>query len=236
MFSWSTIMWTSGILFIVWLIYKIRGYVLNFIGFQSFHATIRHVMSIIQINRSKPFNQGPKVNFNTLTLHILSKYPLIEVTPQWSLIFYNEFNETLLFTVKRLNLVFIVETDKPIKKTFEFTKTRLDNGRVVTFVMKQMYYHMYYSSDDYTEPDAVLIYNNTSTMLEKGEDLIHTDISYRNMTAKRGVFLVLLDNSGERLLRGIRILEQVRPDKKFRVLDHQHTPQTNYYFSLLKRE
>ena len=58
---------------------------------------------------------------------------------------------------------------------------------------------MLFSSDQYTEPDVVVVYGNTEEMNIGKENDIHTEISYHNMVYNPESVLVLADVTKEML-------------------------------------
>ena len=78
--------------------------------------------------------------------------------------------------------------------------------RVITYsVRQQSEYHMFFSSEEYTEPDVVVVYGNAyemnSSPSEEELENVHSEISYRNMTYSRDTVLVLMDESKPELVR-----------------------------------
>ena len=74
-----------------------------------------------------------------------------------------------------------------------------------------MLYHMYFSSQDYTEPDVAVVYGNTQEMSSGKEDDIHSEISYSNMTSSRDTVLVLMDVTKDLVNQGVRTVNATRP-------------------------
>ena len=70
---------------------------------------------------------------------------------------------------------------------------------------------MYFSSEEYTEPDVVYICGNSEEMLSMDEDDIHSDMSYRNMTYNPSTVLVLVDETRDLVCQGIRSVNAARP-------------------------
>ena len=70
---------------------------------------------------------------------------------------------------------------------------------------------MYFSSQEYTEPDVVCICGNSVEMLSMDEDDIHSDMSYRNMTYNPSTVLVLVDQTKDLVSQGIRSVNAARP-------------------------
>ena len=89
-----------------------------------------------------------------------------------------------------------------------------DKGKVITFSIHQMLYHMFYSSMDYSEPDVVIIYGNTDEMSSSDVEDIHTDMSYRNMSSSRDTVLILTDVNKDRLRQGVKAVNAARPMKQ----------------------
>ena len=85
-------------------------------------------------------------------------------------------------------------------------------GRVVTYsLIQQMKYHMFFSSDEYSKPDIVVIYGNNQEMSGSNEDAIHTEISYRNMTYSHDTVVVLMDATKDLVKQGVRAMNKAQP-------------------------
>ena len=69
---------------------------------------------------------------------------------------------------------------------------------------------MLFSSPEYTEPDVVVIYGNEHEMSTSGKDVIHSEISYRNMTHSRDTVLVLMDATKDLVIQGIKAVKAVQ--------------------------
>ena len=70
-----------------------------------------------------------------------------------------------------------------------------------------MLYHMYYSYEEYTKPDVVVVYGNKGEMSASNESEIHSEISYCNMISSRGTVLVLTDVPKGLLKEGVTIVK-----------------------------
>ena len=68
-------------------------------------------------------------------------------------------------------------------------------NHTITDSKQQMLYHMFFSSPQYTEPDIVVIYRNTSEMSLNDGDDTNTKISYQNITSSKDTILVLMDKT-----------------------------------------
>ena len=115
-------------------------------------------------------------------------------------------------------MVFIVQ-GKPFKQFFFSHNSQLsihrcrdckDKGRIITYSVQPMNYHMYFSSEEYVEPDAVFVYGNVGEMSLNGEDDVHSYISYRNMVYNPSTVLVLVDETKELVEQGIRAVNAAR--------------------------
>lgn len=136
--------------------------------------------------------------------------------------------------LKKLNLTFIVQEDEDFKKTIKSPVNKLSGNRIVTYAIKHMLYHMFYSTDEFIEPDAVVILDNADTML-RSEDELHREISYRNITSKARTALVLVDRTEKQLDRGVKAVNESRP------VDQEHgqyvvTESSRYMFTMLRRK
>jgi len=225
-------MWVFGIVLGIFLtgascmLYLITLFLAWLLRYYSFHWSIQHIIKEMQhFKRHFPLKE-----FTTLTFHIVSKYPLFDKEPEWEKIM-SDFRNPDLVNTKTLNLVFIVESEEPFKPLLKSKKTNLSKDRVVTHTMKQMFYHMYYSSDEYIEPDAVLVYN-TSMMLENENDALHSGISFRNIMSNENAILALFDSTKENLKQGVRAVESAQPD--LFVWDYRTTPWNRFHFTFIQ--
>ena len=156
---------------------------------------------------------GPLEDLSTLTLHVVNSSPLFDSKP-WECFMHR------LPKLKQLNVVFIIQ-GKNFNESFNHNyamnlqrcKDCQVKNRIITYSVQQMLYHMYFSSQDYTEPDVVVVYGNTDEMSGSGkeEDDIHSEISYSNMTNCRDTVLVLTDVSKDLVKQGVRAVNAARP-------------------------
>ena len=70
---------------------------------------------------------------------------------------------------------------------------------------------MYFSSDEFIDPDVVVVYGNTLEMSSSEVDDIHTEISYRNMTYSQNTVLVLMDATLDLVKQGARAVNNAQP-------------------------
>ena len=73
---------------------------------------------------------------------------------------------------------------------------------------------MYFSSEEYTNPDVVVIFGNDFEMMYNGRcegNLIHSEISYPNMIHNRETVLVLTDYSKDHVKNGVLKVNAVEP-------------------------
>ena len=94
--------------------------------------------------------------------------------------------------------------------------------RVITYTVQPSQYHMFFSSEGYTEPDVVVVYGNAYEMMSSSEgEKVHSEISYRNMTYSRDTVLVLMDETKELVRQGVNAVKAARS------VDQLISPQTN---------
>ena len=120
--------------------------------------------------------------------------------------------------LKELNVVFILQgkcfndsinlNDRLILKRCKDCHIK---NRVITYSVHQKLYHMFFSSEEYTEPDVVAVYGNTEEMSTDGDDDINSKISYKNMTYSKNTVLVLMDEDNDLLRQGVRAVHAARP-------------------------
>lgn len=191
----------------------------------SYHTSLRHVIRTLQRLRK---NRSMK-ELATLEIHIVSRNPVFDTSPWWEL-FVNGVQH-----LQNLNLVFIVQGPVSPTMTDGANVPLLSDDKIINFQVKHMLYHMFFSSEDYNEPDAILIYDNM--MLVNGADDIHNEISYRNMTSSKKTVLVLLDTKEELLKQGVKAVNAVRPmDQPKLPGQPMVTLVSRYYFTCLKRK
>ena len=121
--------------------------------------------------------------------------------------------------LKQLNIVFILQ-GRSFRQSFPLlTLDRTmcnrcgdcsDKDRVITFSLQQMFYHMFFSSAEYTDPDVVVVYGNAHEMSATNEDAIHSNISYRNKTHNQNTVLVLMDATHDLVSQGGRVVDAVQ--------------------------
>lgn len=221
------------------LIWFIRSVFLSFYNWArdrlSYNASLRHIFRTLQKVRKE---RGQK-DLSTLDVHVVSRRPMYHCDPWWGIFMYDMRNQNKLTGqwpsgVKKLNLTFIVQQeDDAFKKTIG-PEHKCGSNRVITYALKHMLYHMYYSSDEYIEPDAVVILDNYDTMLRK-EDELHRDISYRNITSKARTALILVDRIDEQLDRGVKAVNEARPvDKEHS--EYVTSEYSRYKFVMLRRK
>ena len=119
--------------------------------------------------------------------------------------------------LKQLNVVFINQ-GRPFRQSFYllFNSSSKCNrcadcaekGRVMYYSVHQMFYHMFFSSSEYTEPDVVVIYGNGHEMPGDGKDGLHSEISYSNMTHSRDTVLVLMDATEDLVKEGVKAVDR----------------------------
>ena len=176
---------------------------------------LSYSMSILYALQSLPgrricHEQRPLEDMITLDIHVVSNNPLLD-SEAWELFMHR------LPKLKQLNVVFIVQ-GKPNRHFIDlnviFSLLRCSDckgkDRFITYSLHQMQYHMFFSSEEYTEPDAVVVFDSSHMSASK-EDAIHSEISYRNMTYSRNTVLVLTDAKKDRLIQGVKAVNAARP-------------------------
>jgi len=220
--GWMLVIWETVKFFYNW--WKDRS---------SYNTTLRHIFRTIQKLRK---TRGQK-DLSTLDVHIVSRRPLYHCDPWWSIFKFGLERERCLDGwipgLKTLNLTFIVQEEDTFKKTVPPVH-KFSGNRTVNYSIKHMLYHMFYSEDEYTEPDAVVILDNEYTMLGE-EDELHRDISYRNITGKARTALVLVDRTTKQLDKGVTAVNEARPvDEEYN--QYMSTDHSRYKFTILRRK
>ena len=152
----------------------------------------------------------PLEELTSLEVHIVTSIPLFD-SEAWEVFLHR------LPNLKQLKVVFVMQ-GREFRQSFGLIKNMTiqrcnnckDNNRVVTYSVHRMLYHMFFSSAEYTEPDVVVVYGNAHEMPTSGEDGIHSEISYRNMTHSRNTVLVLMDATKDLVSQGARAVEAVQ--------------------------
>ena len=124
-------------------------------------------------------NHQPLEDLTTLDIHVVTSSPLLDSEP-WEVFMHR------LPKLKSLNVTFILQ-GKGFRQSFYKNNKPLtllrcndckNKGRIITYSIQQMPYHMYFSSPEYTEPDVVGIFGNSKEMLSTKNGDIHSDISF----------------------------------------------------------
>ena len=150
-------------------------------------------------------------DLTTLNVHVITSIPLFD-SESWEVFMHR------LPKLRQLNIVFILQ-GRSFRQSFSLLSSMMynrcndcaDKDRVMTFSVQQMLYHMFFSTLEYTEPDVVVVYGNGHEMSEVGEDGIHSEISYRNMTQSRDTVLVLMDATKDLVRQGARAVDAAQP-------------------------
>ena len=157
-------------------------------------------------------NHQPLEDLTTLDIHVVTSSPLLDSEP-WEVFMHR------LPKLKSLNVTFILQ-GKGFRQSFYKNNKPLtllrcndckNKGRIITYSIQQMPYHMYFSSPEYTEPDVVGIFGNSKEMLSTKNDDIHSDISYHNMTYNPNTVLFLTDATIDLLIQGFKAVNAVQP-------------------------
>ena len=150
----------------------------------------------------------PLKEVKSLNVHIVTQMELPGPELVWEIGFMD-----LLPNLKTLNLNYIIQgscSDSVDQASAYITSTTC-GSRVISYSVQKMFYHMFFSSPMYTEPDVVVVYGNSYEMLNNEEGDIHSEISYRNMTYSRDTVLVLTDSTEDLVKKGVRAVNAVRP-------------------------
>ena len=172
------------------------------------------LQTLPKAKRHLGIDQRPLEELTTLDVHIVISNPLFNSEP-WEVLMHR------LPKLKQLNVVFIIQGHKEVNQTFKLNKElRLQRcadckakERVITYsVRQQSQYHMFFSSEEYTEPDVVVVYGNADEMISSPseEQALHSEISYRNMTYSRDTVLVLMDKTKELVRLGAKAVNAAR--------------------------
>lgn len=190
----------------------------------SYVMSLRHAIRRVQdIRKNLPLNK-----LSTLNIHVVTSLPLYETE------YYEWFMQNIVH-LKKLKLTFVMQ-GRVYEKSFKPNISKWYDDQIVTYDVITMRYHMYYSSDQYEEPDAVVIYDNVEEMLTREEDLVHSEISYRNMTASKKTVLVLMDTTQCLLQQGINAVNSARPIDQLGKIPVLVSLFSKYYFTCLRRK
>ena len=134
-----------------------------------FNERLSYPMSLLYVlqtlrNRRLGQDQLPLKDITTLTIHGVNNNPLFDSKP-WVMFMH------LLPKLKQINVIFILQ-GKSFTETFGHNYTFYlkrcsdceDKNRVITYSVKQMLYHMFFSSHQYTILDVSVVYGNTEEM------------------------------------------------------------------------
>ena len=157
-------------------------------------------------------------------------YDQLLIVKFWDSIFRHQF-----LKLKELKVIFILQrkTSNPpsnFKPELNLEKSQLNldyqvcktANQNITYSFQHMLYHMFFSSLDYTEPDVVVVFDNSKEMLlsSQGHGDIHSEISYRNMIYSRNTVLILMDATEDQVKQGLgavnasRSVEQLVPPRR----------------------
>ena len=158
--------------------------------------------------------QSSLEDLTSLTVHVVTSSPLFHMDP-WDILLHH------LPNLKELNVVFVMQ-GKGFKDSFNMNnglpwgrcKDCRAKKRVLTYSIRQMLYQMFFSSAQFTEPDVVVVYGNMAEMSgssSREEDVLHSQISYSNMTYSQDTVLVLTDVTQDLVNQGVRAVNDARP-------------------------
>ena len=164
----------------------------------------------------------PLEEITSLEVHVVTSIPLFD-SEIWELFMHR------LPKLKHLSIVFVMQ-GREFRNSFSLIKNMAihrchnctDKKRVVTYSVHQMLYHMFFSSPEYTEPDVVVVYGNDHEMPVNGKEVVHNEISYRNMTHSRDTVLVLMDATKDLVIQGFKVVKEAQSVSK--LVEIQHNP------------
>ena len=181
------------------------------IGLLSYSMSLLYALQTIPGRRLGEDNR-PLEDLTTLDIHIVNSSPLFHSEP-WEILMHR------LPKLKNLNITFVMQ-GKPFRQSFNLNllaklnlnrcETCKSKNRIIRYSVKQMFYHMFFSLEEYTRPDVVVVYGNMyETSGDDGD--IHSEISYSNMTHSRETVVVLMDATTSLLTQGIKAVNAARP-------------------------
>ncbi|CAL4157701.1 unnamed protein product [Meganyctiphanes norvegica] len=164
----------------------------------------------------------PIQTLSSLDIHIVTFQPVFD-SSVW------EYFMHLLPALMELNITFI--TPKVDREFLDYQGISLERcedckskGRIINYSVHRNHYHMFFSSDEYTEPDVVAVFGHISPAIMYTEDeLEHPMMSYRNMTYSNDTLLILTDAALPSLLMGVHHVSTARSTLK-QVLPPQGNP------------
>ena len=120
--------------------------------------------------------QLPLEDLSTITVHVVTSSPVFDSEP-WEIFMHR------LPNLKQLNVVFVMQ-GKHFKESFKLnggmSLRRCSDCEVknqgITYSIKQIQYHMFFSSEEYTSPAVMVVYGNTDEMSARCKDKVHSEI------------------------------------------------------------
>ncbi|CAL4075097.1 unnamed protein product [Meganyctiphanes norvegica] len=182
----------------------------------AFPLTVLYNLQWFGVGKDKK----PIQTVSSLNVHIVTFMPEFD-SSVWEYLMH------LLPALMELNITFI--NSKEDMEILDYQDINLERcndckkkGRVINYSVHRCYYHMFFSSDAYTEPDVVAVFGNISPhLMYTEEEQEHPKISFRNMTYSNDTLLILTDASFLLLMEGIQhvcdansSLEMVLPPKR----------------------
>jgi len=152
----------------------------------------------------------PFYKATNLTIHISHRHPVLD-SSVW------EYFLHCLPKLKQLNIVFVspdmfvteqnLQAFQPLDfcSNVDLKLERCHNcvarNRIITYSVISMHYHMYFSSENYIEPDIVAIYDVKHEMMDNLDEDSDSNCfdSINSMTYDRETLLVLVDSSKNNL-------------------------------------
>ncbi|CAL4153130.1 unnamed protein product, partial [Meganyctiphanes norvegica] len=150
----------------------------------------------------------------SLNIHIVSPLPMLDCK-MWEFFMHH------LPKLEELHLSFIGPTmslHNQYNNQIELQRCDdcFDRNRLITLSINPMHYHMYFSSDAYTEPDVVIVHAydeahfamKNALLVQEGD--VHAITSYRNMTYSQDTLVVLTNCIKQDLEDGIKDINKAR--------------------------
>ena len=149
----------------------------------------------------------PLYEAESLNIHVIINQPLFD-SKLWEIGLMG-----LMPQLKHLHLDFIIQGGWSSSSSQSSTGIGYSTckTRIITHSIHEMHYHMFFSSQKYTDPDVVVIYGNSHEMLSDDMEGTHSEISYRNMTSSRDTVLVIMDATEDLVKKSVNAVNAIRP-------------------------
>ncbi|CAL4077081.1 unnamed protein product [Meganyctiphanes norvegica] len=175
----------------------------------SYSMSLLYALQMLP-KRRLGYDNRPLEELTTLEVHVVTSNPPLS-SEYWEMFMHQ------LPKLKQLNVVYIIQgrpsrrfVDLNMEMNLHRCVVCIIMNRVITYSVHQMQYHLFFSSEEYTEPNVVVVYGNEQEMSSSEEGYIHSEISYRNMTHSRSTVLVLTDITNNLVSQGVRAVKTAR--------------------------